>query len=197
MSPNWKTKSVDNTEYIPTRHFDNVNNLFGNHYRFAIDALPDLTFFVQNFVMPSVSSTSSPRHNPFVRIPEVGDHLHFAPFTVTYIVDNSFKSYFSLYFWLKGYGFPTSYNDIEAFRIMRTKQIGNPRPNTREIQKTNALLTVLQPDNDSPIAEVAFYDVFPTTLDEMTFETVGSEPSLLTCRATFDYTDFLIRLTNP
>ncbi len=186
---------MDNPQYEPSRRFDNVNTLFSNHYRFVLDGLPDLTFFVQHFTMPSVTSTPAPRANPFVKIPEVGDHLSYGEIAVGYLIDNAFKSYFSLYYWLKGYGFPNSYNDIADFNAARSRFIANPRPTAREIQKTNATLTILQPDNDTPVAEVTYMDVFPTGLGEVTFDTVGSEPSVLTSRATFSYTDFDIHLT--
>jgi hypothetical protein len=187
---------VDSQPYDPSRRFDNVTTLFGNHYRFVLDALPDLTFFVNQFTMPSVTSQpAGPRHNPFVRIPEVGDHLNFSEFNVAYAIDNNFKTYFSLYYWLKGYGFPNSYDDIADFNAARKRHIANPRPALREIQKTNATLTILQPDNDSAVAEVVFTDVFPTGLGDIAFETVGSEPSLLVNHATFAYTEFDIHLT--
>jgi hypothetical protein len=185
-----------NPPYNPSQRFDNVNALFSNHYRFVLAALPDLTFFLQSFTMPSITTAPPNRANPFVKIPEVADHLDFSTFGVSYMVDNSFKSYFSLFYWLKGYGFPTSYQDIEDFDAMRRTQIANPRPMLREIQKTTGVLTILQPDIDTAVAEVVFDDVFPTSVGELPFETVGSEPSYLTCRATFAYTNFNIRLTN-
>jgi len=187
---------TDNPQYDPSQRFDNVATLFGNHYRFVLDALPDLTFFVQSVTMPTVSAAVVQRANPFTVIPEVADHLTFGAFNVSYLVDNSFKTYFSLFYWLKGYGFPTSYQDILDFEASRVKQVMNPRPRPREIQKTNATLTVLQPDNDTAVAEVFFYDVFPTALGELAFESVDSEPTLLKTNATFYYTDFNIRLTN-
>jgi hypothetical protein len=185
-----------NPEYVPSARFDNVMSLFGNHYRFVLDALPDLTFFVQQVTLPSITATTAVRHNPFVKIHEVADHLDFATLTIKYLVDNSFKTYFSLFYWLKGYGFPNSYEEIAEFAAMRRKQLANPRPITREIQKTHGVLTILQPDNDTPVAELAFLDIFPTQLGDVSFDTVGSEPSLLTCHATFAFTDFDVRLTN-
>ena len=187
---------TDNPQYEPSKRFDNVATLFGNHYRLVLDALPDLTFFVQSFTMPTVSAAVVQRPNPFTTIPEVADHLTFDTFKVSYLVDNNFKTYFSLFYWLKGYGFPTSYQDILDFETARKTHIPNPRPRPREIQKTNATLTILQPDNDTPVADVFFYDVFPTAIGEMQFESVDSEPTLLKTNATFYYTDFNIRLTN-
>lgn len=187
---------TDNPQYEPSQRFENVTTLLGNHYRFVLDALPDLTFFVQSFTMPTVMAAVAQRPNPFTSIPEVGDHLTFGTFNVSYLVDNRFKTYFSLFYWLKGYGFPTSYQDILDFEAARMKQVPNPRPRPRELQKTNATLTVLQPDNDTAVAEVFFYDVFPSALGELAFETVESKPAMLKTLATFHYTDFNIRLTN-
>jgi hypothetical protein len=188
----------DNPEYVPTTQFSNVNTLYGNHFRFVLDGLPDLTFFAQSFTLPSLMIGTADRGTPFVKIPEVGDHIQFSPFQVGYLIDNSFKTYFSLFYWLKGYGFPTSYQEILDFNASRSKRLGNIRPIPREIQKTLGTLTILQPDNDTAIAEVLFEDCFPTGLGEVPFATTDSEPPLLHTQVTFTYTDFNVRpLTNP
>ena len=187
---------MSNPEYVPTTRFENVATLLGNHFKFVIDGLPDLTFFAQSVTIPHIITGVAKRGNPFTDIPEVGDHLQFTPFSVGYLIDNSFKTYFSLFYWLKGYGFPTSYQDILDFNESRRRRLPNPKPIDREIQKTNATLTVLQPDNDSAVAEIFFEDVFPTALGEVAFHTTESEPLLLKTMVTFNYTDFQVKLTN-
>jgi hypothetical protein len=176
--------------YAPSTHFEQQNGLYGNHFRFVLDALPDLTFFAQSITLPSVGVPSVPRANPFTKIQEVGDHLDYASFTVNYLVDGAFKTYSSLYWWMKGYGFPHSYEEVLQFRATRAKQIGNIRPQVKDLEKTRATLYVLQPDTEQTIAEFHFTDVFPTMLGEMEFTSVQSDAPILTTIATFTFTDF-------
>jgi hypothetical protein len=187
--------SDDQQPYLPSMRFKDVNTLLGNHFRFVLEDLPDLTFFAQSMALPGISSGVAPRDNPFVKIPEVGDHLAFETFSVNYLIDNAFKTYFSLFYWLKGYGFPTSYQDIVNFEGSRRQRLITPHPLLRDIQKTHAVLTLLQPDNDTAVAELHFEDVFPVSIGQVAFETTGSEPELLKTTATFAYTDFSVRLT--
>ena len=42
--------------------------------------------------------------------------MNYGQFTVTYLVDASFKTYFSLYYWMKGYGFPHNFEEVTRFR---------------------------------------------------------------------------------
>ena len=186
-----------NPEYNPSPNFTNVALLYGNHFRFVIDGLPDLTFFAQTFTLPRILATPVSRKDPFSYIAEVGDHITFSEFTVGYLIDNNFKTYFSLFNWIKGYANPKGYFDAEDFRVSRESMVANPRPSIREIQKTHCTLTILQPDNDTGIVEISFEDVFPTGLSEVKFDTQGTEPPLLHTEAAFAFTDFDVRPLLP
>lgn len=176
--------------YEPTACFDNANGLYGNHFRFVIEALPDLTFFAQGVNLPSIIATAVNRPTPFIQVKEVGDHLTYSTFDVSYMIDASFKTYTSLLWWLQGYGFPHSYEDVRAFRETRAKRIAIPRPHVHDLEKTRATLYILQPDTDQIIVEVQFLDVFPTALGQLDFTTIDSEAPLLKATATFACTMF-------
>jgi hypothetical protein len=198
MSPAFSTGKPlmnDSQKYNATTKFDNVMTLYGNHFKFVLNDLPDLTFFAQTVVLPDIGSTSAPRHTPFSTIHEIGDHMDFGTLQVSYLIDTSFLTYFSLFHWLKGYGFPTGYDDIAAFNAERQAHLANPRPLKRELHKTSAVLYIMRPDTDQTVVEIAFEDVCPTQLGQITFSTVDSEPPLLKAQATFVYTDFSVRLT--
>jgi hypothetical protein len=182
--------------YVPTDRFQSVQNLLPNHFRFVIDALPDLSFFTQQVNLPDLMSGTPKQHTPFTTIPQVGDHLEFGSLSVSYMLDAAFKTYFSLFYWMRGYGFPRSYDDIANFITARKSRMGNPKPLLRDVVTTNAVLYITQPDTDSTVAEIQFSDVFPTQLSSLQFETGhGDEP--LKAQVTFSYTDFHVHLTKP
>lgn len=176
--------------YEPSNRFEHQNGLLGNHFRFVLEALPDLTFFAQAVTVPAISSTHINRPTPFTSVREVGDHLNYDSFNVTYLIDGAFKTYASLYWWLKGYGFPHSYDEVKAFRELRAKRIAVPQPQVKDVEKTSAILHILQPDTEKIIAEIQFTDVFPTTLTELQFASTDADAPLLKATVTFECTVF-------
>jgi hypothetical protein len=180
----------DNTIYTPTRRFDNTNLAYDNHWQITFEALPDIAFFAQRATIPSLSCQPPTQPTPFVNIPQVGDKLRFGTLDVTFAIDAAFKTYFSLFYWLKGYGFPTSYDDIVQFHANRKAQLGNPRALPRQMDTTIATLTLVQTDTDATVAEFRFDDVFPSDIGPLSFVTTQGEPSPLTCVVSFHYTNF-------
>lgn len=186
---------ADFQDYTATKRFESVADLLPNHFRFVLTDLPDLTFFAQQVILPDINSEAPKRANPFTTIPEVGDHLAFSPLTVHYTVDVGFKSYYSLFYWMRGYGFPKSYDDIANFQASRRRQLANPRPIAREITKTHGQLILLAPDTDKPVVTIDFEDVFPLQLGQLSFDTtISGTPEPLTTQVTFAYTDYEITL---
>ena len=178
-------------DYEPTQRFKNVQGLVSNHFVFVLDALPDVTFYTQSVVVPEVSATTQPRPTPLATIQETSARLTYGTLQVTYLVDAEFKSYYSIYWWMKGYGFPHTNDEVKQFREKRAKQTANPRPSVRELEKTNAVLTILQADTESPVAEIRFTDVFPVGLGGITFTAAESDVDpYVHATATFAFTEF-------
>ena len=183
-------------DYEPTRSHQATNTLYGNHYRFSIERLPDLTFFVQSVSSPTASGGVAVQENPFALIQHPGSRLRYGQFTVTYLVDASFKTYFSLYYWMKGYGFPHDFDEVTRFRA---KQLLNSQvsPLTRpiDLEKTTATISILTPDTASIVAEIQIDEVFPVELSSLDFTSTDSDSSILTTTATFSCSTFDVTLT--
>jgi hypothetical protein len=183
-------------DYDPTRSHQTTNTLYGNHYRFAIERLPDLTFFVQSVSSPSVNGAVAEQANPFSIINHPGERLTYGQFTVTYLVDASFKTYFSLYYWMKGYGFPHDFDEVKRFRA---KQLSNDRvsPHAQpiDLEKTTASITILTPDTASIVAKIDIEEVFPIALSSLDFTSTDSDSAILTTTATFSCSTFDVTLT--
>lgn len=183
-------------QYEPTQRFTNVQELYENHFRFTLKDLPDLTQYCQSVTLPSVTSVAIPRGTPFTHIREVGDHLDFSTFNVTFKMDAQMKCYNSIFWWMKGYGFPHSYDEVSDFRAKRQQQVMalRGRPQARDLEKTTGILSILQPDTETPIMEFLMTDVFPIALGELSFSTTTSDAPTMRCTATFALTDFDIYL---
>lgn len=179
--------------YEPSVLQQNTNGLYANHFRFRIERLPDLSFFVQTVRTPSVSSTQVLQTNPFSTVHHVGDHLQYSTFEITYLVDARCKNYFSLYYWMKGYGFPHSFEEVVAFREHQRQLMGNVRARPTEIERTTGLLQIITPDTGSLVAEFHLDDIFPTELSPLAFETTSAEAPLLITSATFSCSNFELK----
>ena len=183
-------------DYEPTRSHQATNTLYGNHYRFAIERLPDLTFFVQSVSSPTVSGGTTAQENPFTAIKHPSSGLTYGQFSVTYLVDASFKTYFSLYYWMKGYGFPHNFDEVNRFRA---KQLSNnrvsPRAQVIDLEKTTASISILTPDTASIVAEINIEEVFPIALTGLDFTSTDNDSSILTTTATFSCSTFDVTLT--
>jgi len=180
----------DVLQYTPSPRFNNVNQLLGNHFRFQLDALPDLTQFAQSVTLPSVVSTSVPRPSPLTKIQETGDALTFGALTVNYAIDNAFKTYTSLYWWMKGYGFPHSNEEVAAFREARKLRSYLARPLVRDLEKTSATLWILEPDTERTLIEIRFSDVFPVSLSDVAFSSTTGDAPFMETTVTFVCTEF-------
>lgn len=176
--------------YEPSTYFEHQNGLYGNHFKFTLEALPDLTFFVQSVSVPSIGIPNVDRANPFTKIAEVGDHVNYGSLQASYLIDGALKTYSSLYWWLKGYGFPHTYDEVKEFREHRAKRLPMPHPQVKDIEKTLAVLYLLQPDTEKIVAELHFTDVFPTLLGEMQFATGDNDAPILKADVTFAFTHF-------
>ena len=183
-------------DYDPTRSHQTTNTLYGNHYRFAIERLPDLTFFVQSVSSPTVSGSAQTQETPFAFAHHPTSRLNYGDISVTYLVDASFKTYFSLYYWMRGYGFPHDFDEVKRFRA---KQLSNNRVNPRarpvELEKTTASISILTPDTASIVAEINIDEVFPTELTSLDFTSTNTDAPVLTTTATFSCSTFDVTLT--
>ena len=183
-------------DYDPTRSHQATNTLYGNHYRFSIERLPDLTFFVQSVSSPSVSGSAVTQENPFTFARHPASRLTYGEFSVTYLVDASFKTYFSLYYWMKGYGFPHDFDEVKRFRAKQlTNRQVSPLAQPIELEKTTASISILTPDTASIVAKIDIEEVFPLSLSSLDFTSTDSDSPILSTTATFSCSTFDVTLT--
>jgi len=181
-------------DYTPSLSLGSTNVLYANHYKFHIERLPDLSKFVQAVTAPTVTGSAVGQPNPFVAIQHPGEILSYGTFQATYQIDAQFKTYFSLYYWLKGYGFPHSFDEVVNFRAQQVRLMGNTRLPAIAVEKTNATISIVTPDTGGVVAEILIQDVFPTDLSGLQFTSTDTDAAVLTATVTFACTAFDLRL---
>lgn len=161
----------------------NTNPLSPNGYMFSIQKLPELTYFCQEVTLPSVSMVSIEQANPFVKIPQPGEMLDFDPLRVQFLVDSKMENYKAIFDWIYGLGYPESNADGINYsslnRDLATK--------VNETLFSDAVLTILD-NNNNPIQSIQFIDVYPTSIESLTFTSTNNDVQYLVGNVNFAYT---------
>ena len=166
-----------------TKMPDNLNPLAPTGFRFAISKLPQLQFFCQTVNLPAITLGEPMFGTPFTAIPIPGETLTFGDLTVQFLVDKNMDNFKALQGWMYGLGFPTDYQQYVNFQAL-DKTSGNT-----DLTKnySDASLFILTNNNAENII-VNFKNVFPTSLESLTFTGVDTDVNYLIGNATFKFT---------
>lgn len=169
----WKSK-------IPT----NVNPLSPSGFRFSIQKLPGMQFFCQTVNLPGIVLGEPSFATPFSRIPIPGETLTFTDLTVQFLVDEDMTNYKALQGWLYGLGFPLDYQQYVNFQKLDALSSGLNGDLATNF--SDASLFILTNNNSENIL-ISFRNLFPTSLESLTFTGVDSDVNYLIGNATFKY----------
>jgi hypothetical protein len=167
-------------DYTPT----NKNFLSPLGFKFFVQKLPNVNFFVQKVTIPGLKMGATPEApNPFVAIPYSGDHLLYNELELTFRIDEDMKNYLEIHKWLRGLGFPEEYGEYAEIQN-EEKMLGGGL-------KTNATL-VITSNGKSPNIECVFEDIFPIALSDVVFNTTDETVNYIEASASFRYTQYKI-----
>lgn len=175
--------AVDNT---PT----NRNFLSPLNFKMVLQRAPMISFFLQSFSLPGLTFEGPmTMPTPFVKIPLPGDHLNFAPLTVSFAVDEDMKNYLEIFNWIASIAGPTSLTPGEPNSLYGIdNSIGTDPLDT--IRSDIKILILSSSKN--PNIEITFKDAFPSALGEMSFATTASSVNYLESTVTFEYIKYEI-----
>lgn len=164
-----------------------LNPLSPNGFNFSITKLPDVSFFCQRVMIPSISLPSIDRTTPFVNTPIPGEIMQFSELTLQFLIDEHMANYKAIYNWIIALGFPESNQQYSNFVNSQGTSVYS------ELAKnySDATVTVLDAQNN-PTNAFKFYDLFPISLDPIQFEATAMDVNYVIGSATFKYTYFTI-----
>lgn len=143
---------------------NNMNPLSDLQFKFEIDALPEVTFFVQGCNLPGVSVQAQSLGLPTLPSNQVHSGVReFEQLSVQFLIDEYLKNWISIFNWIVG------------------------EPNT-----TSAVLTLLT-SSKNPQLEVHFKNVFPSALSEIVFDSTAAEPTYQVGTVTFTYSEYFFK----
>lgn len=160
----------------------NINPLQSNGFMFAINKLPEVTYFCQEAVLPELDLPTASISNPLINYPIPGEKLTFGALTITFIIDEEMTNYKAVHDWMVGLGFPRQREQYRAFLNKDAMAI-------TELSKgySDASLQILNSANNA-IRTITFRDVFPTNLSSIQLQSTADSTVYLAGSATFMYT---------
>lgn len=161
------------------------NPLSRVNWRMFLRRAPNVNFTIQTVNIPGLRLPSTYMPNPFVQIPEPGDHLLYNELDVEFLVDENFDNYMEIHAWIKGLGFPNDYEEYKDLVYQKPPGMG----------KVSDVDVMLLSSSRNPVIQMKFRDAFPVALTDATFDIRLPDSDFLTATASFQYISYAIERT--
>jgi hypothetical protein len=152
---------------------DNINQLSPVGYRFTIDNLPNVNWFITNVNVPGIQLGEVVQPTPFMQTQVPGNDLIYEPINVEFIIDEDLQAWKEIYNWMNGLGFPDDYGQYAAQKAANHLY-------------SDAVLTILN-SNMNPNHLIIFKDLFPTSISEILFDSGSADLGTIKAVVTFRY----------
>lgn len=146
-------------------------------FQFGISKIPNVGFYSQRCNLPGLSMTEANQGNPFSDAPVPGDKITWDTFSIDFMIDENMENYMEIYAWLISLGFPRSYAEFTT--------------TNRLLQMSDGVLQILS-SNNTVTKTIYFNDMFPVSLNAITFSSTESDVQYIQATAEFKYTTFTI-----
>ena len=166
---------------------NNINPLSPNGFTFSITKLPNVSFFCQRVLIPSMTLASIERPTPFINTPIPGEIMQFSELSVQFLIDDKMENYKAIYNWMVALGYPEDHNQYKNFINAQNATVYSELARNY----SDATVGILDAQNN-PTNAFKFYDLFPIALDPVQFESTAMDVNYVIGSATFKYTYFTI-----
>lgn len=155
----------------------NVDFLSPIGFQLGITKLPGIGFKTQKVNLPGVQLPDVVQYTPFTDAPVPGDKMTWDEFTMDFMIDENMNNYIAIWSWMVGLGFPNEYAEFID---------GANRP---LVHMSDGFLQILG-SNNVVVKTIKFRDMFPISLNAMTFQSTDNDITYIQGTATFKYTTF-------
>lgn len=159
----------------------NRNYLNPIGFRFTVARFPEIGYFSNRASIPVVSLGVADQPTYLKNIMLPGDKLEFGELPIQFIVDEEMINYALIYNWMNGLGFPESCRQFLDWTADDSGQ------EDLALQYSDATLAILD-SNYNTVAQVKFWDIFPTSLSSLDFDATSTDVVYLTANVTFSFT---------
>lgn len=161
----------------------NKNFLSPLNFNFFVRKCPHVNFFCQSTNIPGFGLIPVATPNPFMKIQEPGDAIEYSDLECVFKVDEDLMNYLQLSSWIKGLGFPESW---EQYKELKSK------PRLTEMGLKSDILVQILDSNKIPKFNINFHDAFPLNIGTFNLTTTAVDVDFVTVTSTFKYTGFEI-----
>ncbi len=162
----------------------NVSLLNPNEFRFFLHRAPYLTFFTQTVALPTIDmGDATPTETPFTTIHTPGDHIEFEDLSVVFLVDEDLKGYLEMYHWIRGLGFPTTFEEYQDL-------VNEQNYNSRWEATTSDISVFSFSGSRNANIEWTFHNAFPVMVSAPTLSSANPDQPVVTAKVRFKYTFF-------
>lgn len=164
---------------------DTQNFLSNYSFKMAVKRLPNVNWFVQRTNLPGLSLQSTPggQGNPFVKIPQIGDHITFDALSVEFKMDEMLVGFREIYNWIEALGFPERHKQYRDL-AQKNQLLGDG------LRSDISIMIITSSRN--PILNIVYKDAFPTSLTGVNFDLTPQNTQQPSATVTFEYTSYSI-----
>ena len=174
---------------------ENQSLALGNKYRLAFNRIPEVTFFCQSVNIPGVSMTPTQFATPFTDLPLPGDKIQYDEFRISFLVDEDYKSWQSLYDWITAMTFPENFGQYRNLSQLKRNAISLNLPSSELLdqlpQYSDAILTI-NTNKNNPNIRFKFKDLFPISVGAIDLSEEFTPENTMICDALFRYSYFTL-----
>lgn len=174
----------------------NKSILNANNFRLLIDKVPTVEYFCQSVTIPSMTfaETVMPsRVGVDAYFP--GDKIEFGTMNVTFLVDEDMQNYKEMYDWMDAILPIKDGSDYATITDSQRISTGELSSINNALAEYSQITLVVNTNKNIPNRFFKFYDCFPTSLGEITFQ-AGADGQPITCDISFRFTYFDIETTS-
>lgn len=166
----------------------NINPLNPNGFIFAVQKLPELSFFCQQVELPELSIGVATQASSVHEIKIPGETAEYGKLRLSFLVDEQFSNWKAVYNWMIGLTYPEGHHLYTKF--LNLAMNANSRT---ELAKgySDATLYILDNTN-SPLQAITFVDAFPVSLSALPFDATTEDVRYLTANVDFEYSYYIM-----
>ena len=162
----------------------NQNFLSPVGFKFVIGRTPNVDFFCQRASIPEVEIGVRNIETPIKDYQVPGDKITYSDLRLTFLVNENLDNYYEIYKWLKGLSNPKEFEDFYEY-INSVDEKGRMTKFSK--QMSDARLLILN-SNYNVISSVNFYNIFPTSLTTLDFDSSATDINYFTAEVNIKYT---------
>jgi len=165
----------------------NRNFLSPIGFRFILNKYPKVDFFSNAANLPGINLGVAVQPSYLKMVDHPGDILVYENFQLNFIVDEDMENYLAMFEWMTGLGYPES---VGQYQELYNGEDRRPPTDQKNIY-SQGTLQILN-SNYQVNKQIIFKDLFPISLQPLSFEATDRDYNYFTAQATFKYTIFNI-----